>query len=150
MRLEAELWDALGEIAAREHMSVNEVCSRVRRIHHGTGLTSAMRILLISYFRAKAGAMAPASFDELLGQTFPPARGDSGPYPRPADAAPCGAPPAISSALSRFEPMAAGAIPDHRPEWWFAVFRIAGISIWIALTCPHTMRTFHKQGTLRV
>ena len=71
MRLEAELWDALGEIAARENMSVNEVCTRVRRMHQGSGLTSAIRILLISYFRAKAGTAAPASFDDLLGQTFP-------------------------------------------------------------------------------
>jgi predicted DNA-binding ribbon-helix-helix protein len=71
MRLEAELWEALGDIAARENMSINEVCTRVRRVHHGSGLTSAIRILLISYFRAKAGTMGPASFDELLGQTFP-------------------------------------------------------------------------------
>jgi predicted DNA-binding ribbon-helix-helix protein len=66
MRLEAELWDALADIAARENM-----CTRVRRVHHGSGLTSAIRILLISYFRAKSGAIGPASFDELLGQTFP-------------------------------------------------------------------------------
>jgi predicted DNA-binding ribbon-helix-helix protein len=72
MRLEAELWDALNEIAARENMTVNEVCTRVRRAHQGTGLTSAVRILLISYFRAKAGSAMAASFDELLGQTFPP------------------------------------------------------------------------------
>ena len=47
------------------------VCSRIRRIHHGTGLTSAVRILLISYFRAKAGSTSSSTFDELLGQTFP-------------------------------------------------------------------------------
>jgi predicted DNA-binding ribbon-helix-helix protein len=71
MRLEAELWDALAEIAARENMSINEVCTRVRRVHHGSGLTSAIRILLISYFRTKAASVGPASFDDLLGQTFP-------------------------------------------------------------------------------
>lgn len=71
MRLEAELWDALAEIAARENMSINEVCTRVRRVHHGSGLTSAIRILLISYFRSKAGSVGAASFDDLLGQTFP-------------------------------------------------------------------------------
>ena len=74
MRLEAELWDALSDIAARENMSINEVCTRVRRVHQGSGLTSAIRILLISYFRAKSGTMGPASFDELLGQTFPKSR----------------------------------------------------------------------------
>ena len=73
MRLEAELWDALAEIAAREKMTINEVCTRVRKAHQGTGLTSAVRILLISYFRIMP-RKTPISFDELLGRSFPPPR----------------------------------------------------------------------------
>ena len=63
----AGLRKCAAEIAARENMTINEVCTRVRRSHQGTGLTSAVRILLISYFRAKAGTSIVASFDELLG-----------------------------------------------------------------------------------
>jgi predicted DNA-binding ribbon-helix-helix protein len=71
MRLEAELWDALADIAQRENMTVNDICTRVRKAHQGTGLTSAIRILLISYFRARsASPSSSASFDDLLGQTF--------------------------------------------------------------------------------
>ncbi|WP_246337716.1 ribbon-helix-helix domain-containing protein [Azospirillum oleiclasticum] len=64
MRLEPSMWTALEEIAGRERMSVNDVCSRIKnRLEEqnrrkGTTadssdvtLTSAVRTFIVSYFR---------------------------------------------------------------------------------------------------
>jgi predicted DNA-binding ribbon-helix-helix protein len=52
MRLEPELWDALEEICAREQSSVGDVIQRVEEIGHPGGRTSAVRVHLLTYFRA--------------------------------------------------------------------------------------------------
>ncbi len=54
MRLEPELWDALEEICAREHLSLTEVVKQIERIGHPGGRTSAVRVHLLSYFRRAA------------------------------------------------------------------------------------------------
>jgi len=51
MRLEANLWDALGEIAHRERCSVNDLCSRVDARRGKMGLTTAVRASLVQYYR---------------------------------------------------------------------------------------------------
>jgi len=51
MRLEANLWDALGEIAHRERCSVNELCSRVDARRGRMSLTAAVRASLVQYYR---------------------------------------------------------------------------------------------------
>ena len=55
IRLEPELWDALGEICRREDVSTGELIRRIEtgRPHAG-GRTSAVRVHLLQYFRAAA------------------------------------------------------------------------------------------------
>jgi predicted DNA-binding ribbon-helix-helix protein len=52
VRLEQEMWSAFKEIAAREHCTVNDLASRIyRRKKKGQGLTSAIRVFLMLYYR---------------------------------------------------------------------------------------------------
>jgi len=51
MRLEPELWDALGEICGREGMPLGEL---VRRVEGRSGRTSAVRVYTLAYFREAA------------------------------------------------------------------------------------------------
>jgi predicted DNA-binding ribbon-helix-helix protein len=58
IRLEPELWDALGEICRRERMSIAETIraieTRMAGIDHPGGRTSAVRVHIVGYFRAAA------------------------------------------------------------------------------------------------
>ena len=54
MRLEPELWDALEEICAREHLSLAEVVKQIERLEHPGGRTSAVRVHVLAYFRRAA------------------------------------------------------------------------------------------------
>lgn len=69
MRLEPELWDALMEICEREGQDISSV---VRRIESGGsgegGRTSAVRVFVVSYFRAAAtdGGHAAAGHGPLM------------------------------------------------------------------------------------
>ena len=54
MRLEPELWDALEEICAREHLSLAEVVKQIERLDHPGGRTSAVRVHVLAYFRRAA------------------------------------------------------------------------------------------------
>ena len=53
MRLEPEIWDALGEICRREKVPLGEL---IRRVESGTesGRTSSVRVHVLQYFRAAA------------------------------------------------------------------------------------------------
>ena len=51
MRLEPELWEALGEICRRERWSLSEL---VRQVDLAGSRTSSVRIYALSYFRAAA------------------------------------------------------------------------------------------------
>ncbi len=52
MRLEPELWDALGEICGREGVPLGELVRRVERSE--AGRTSAVRVYALTYFREAA------------------------------------------------------------------------------------------------
>lgn len=56
IRLEPELWDALGEICRREHMSLTETIHQVEATQQlndrAGGRTSAIRVHIVDYFRA--------------------------------------------------------------------------------------------------
>ena len=54
MRLEPELWDALREMSLREHMSLAELVHRLEHERGAGGRTSAVRVHVLSYFRAAA------------------------------------------------------------------------------------------------
>lgn len=56
MRLEPELWDALHEICARENLTLASMVQRIERDRAGGGRTSAVRVHVVSYFRAAATA----------------------------------------------------------------------------------------------
>ena len=55
MRLEPEIWDALGEICRRERVPLGEL---IRRVESGgeSGRTSSVRVHVLQYFRAAATA----------------------------------------------------------------------------------------------
>ncbi len=53
IRLEAQMWVALKEIAARERCSIHDLCSLVAsRRKPGLSLTASIRIFLMLYFKA--------------------------------------------------------------------------------------------------
>jgi len=54
MRLEPELWDALLEICKREGLDPGQLVRRVEAQGHAGGRTSAVRVYLMTYFRAAA------------------------------------------------------------------------------------------------
>ena len=53
MRLEPEIWDALGEICGREGIMLGDLVRQAER-GRGGGRTSAVRIYALSYFREAA------------------------------------------------------------------------------------------------
>ena len=60
IRFEPEMWRALEVLCQREGVSIHEFCSRVDSVRGESGLTSAIRAEIITYFlqaleRAEAG-----------------------------------------------------------------------------------------------
>jgi predicted DNA-binding ribbon-helix-helix protein len=55
MRLEPQMWDAIEQIAVREGVTINNLCTQIDKRRSDrtlpVGLTSATRIFIISYFR---------------------------------------------------------------------------------------------------
>ncbi len=57
MRLEPELWEALGEICARERQDLGRLVRQIEAGGHSGGRTSAVRVFVLKYFRdAASGA----------------------------------------------------------------------------------------------
>ncbi len=54
MRLEPELWDALGEICQRENVTLADLIKTIERRGHPGGRTSAVRVHVMKYFRDAA------------------------------------------------------------------------------------------------
>ncbi len=54
MRLEPELWEALGEICHREGHDLHALIRRVDALRSRGGRTSAVRVFVVQYFRAAA------------------------------------------------------------------------------------------------
>ncbi len=54
IRLEPAMWDALEEICQRENLTRNELCGKIDKFRHTSGLTAAIRVFIVSYFRAAA------------------------------------------------------------------------------------------------
>jgi|OM-RGC.v1.027190944 predicted DNA-binding ribbon-helix-helix protein len=51
MRLEPQMWDALESIARLEGMTINNLCTQIDFRRRKTGLTSATRVFIVSYYR---------------------------------------------------------------------------------------------------
>jgi predicted DNA-binding ribbon-helix-helix protein len=54
MRLEPELWEALDELCERERLSVRDAIVRIDAAGHQGSRTSAVRVMLVRYFREAA------------------------------------------------------------------------------------------------
>ena len=54
MRMEPELWEALLEICAREGEDTSALVRKVEQRGHAGGRTSAVRVFILTYFRAAA------------------------------------------------------------------------------------------------
>ncbi|MEO8715112.1 MAG: ribbon-helix-helix domain-containing protein [Acetobacteraceae bacterium] len=54
MRLEPELWEALGEICDREGQDLHELTRAIDALRLRGGRTSAVRVYVLQYFRAAA------------------------------------------------------------------------------------------------
>jgi predicted DNA-binding ribbon-helix-helix protein len=52
--MEHAMWDALEDIASREHKTVGELCAIIATRKIGSNLTAAVRLFIIVYFRIAA------------------------------------------------------------------------------------------------
>lgn len=51
MRLDKETWMSLSDICARERLTIHELCSRIDHARGKSGLSSATRLFVLTYFR---------------------------------------------------------------------------------------------------
>ena len=58
MRLEPELWDAIGEISRAEQVSLSEMIRIIEKSGHPGGRTSAVRVFIVQWYRARTKGMA--------------------------------------------------------------------------------------------
>jgi predicted DNA-binding ribbon-helix-helix protein len=63
LRMEPLLWDSLKDIAEREKLTVNQVCSEIDNRRDAANLTAALRVFIISYYR-NAATSDPGGFAE--------------------------------------------------------------------------------------
>ena len=87
IRLEAQMWSALKEIADRERCSVHELCSLVAtRRKPGLSLTASIRIFLMLYFKAASTEdghtrAGHGGLDRMVGRLMPARRSDGASEP---------------------------------------------------------------------
>lgn len=60
VRLEPAMWEALHQVCQREQKSVHDVVTEIARTQLESSLTAAIRVYLMSYFRAEAMLAAHA------------------------------------------------------------------------------------------
>jgi len=51
LRLEGDIWEALGEICSRENLTVHQLCTVIDQRCYGSSRTSAIRAFIVTYFR---------------------------------------------------------------------------------------------------
>lgn len=51
MRLDRETWTSLTDICLREKITIHELCSKIDKIRDKSGLSSATRLFVLTYFR---------------------------------------------------------------------------------------------------
>jgi predicted DNA-binding ribbon-helix-helix protein len=61
LRLEPTMWDALEEICRREDMTQHELCATIDERRRASSLTAAVRVFILTYFRAAATEEGHAS-----------------------------------------------------------------------------------------
>lgn len=55
------MWDALAEICRREEMTVHDLCELIDERRRASSLTAAIRVFIVTYFRAAATEEGHAS-----------------------------------------------------------------------------------------
>jgi len=65
VRLEPAMWDALTYVCQCERKSLHGVVSEIARGEMASSLTAAIRVFLMSYFRAAAAASAPRRHEQI-------------------------------------------------------------------------------------
>lgn len=70
IRMERLLWESLAELCASEGMTTDQLCSRVDAVRGTAGLTPALRLVMVCYFRERvrrhARADGPMPLDVAL------------------------------------------------------------------------------------
>jgi predicted DNA-binding ribbon-helix-helix protein len=56
VRLEPVMWDALHDIAGRRRVTMNALVTEIDRGRTGPGLTTAIRVYIVEFYRAAAFA----------------------------------------------------------------------------------------------
>ena len=51
MRLDRETWISLSDICQRENMTIHQLCSKIDSAKGNSGLSSATRLFVLTYFR---------------------------------------------------------------------------------------------------
>jgi len=54
MRLEKEVWNALSESCRHQNISLNTLCSQIEKSKDKRGLSSAMRIHALNFYKTQA------------------------------------------------------------------------------------------------
>lgn len=87
MRLELYSWDALREICEREGLTLNELCTMIDKRRGVMGLTAAIRVMILGYFRESLAVQGgrgevrhgtPAFVADILNQLKVPTNGPGG------------------------------------------------------------------------
>lgn len=60
MRLEASMWDGLQDIARRRGMHVNDLVTEIEHNRDMPGLTAAIRVYIVDFYRRALGVTASA------------------------------------------------------------------------------------------
>lgn len=71
VRLEPEFWDALWEIAEREHKTVDQICTTIDETVGELSRTAAIRLFIVSYFDRARAHQARRQVREIEGEVQP-------------------------------------------------------------------------------
>jgi predicted DNA-binding ribbon-helix-helix protein len=62
MRLDRETWISLADICSRRHITIHELCSKIDCIRGKSGLSSATRLFVLTYFRSELNKYEKPTF----------------------------------------------------------------------------------------
>ena len=77
VRLEPVMWDALRDIAQRQHVTVHDLVTEIDRERTASSLTAGIRVFIVDFYRAAAvpagpaPARRPSRLPDIRGQARP-------------------------------------------------------------------------------
>ena len=63
MRLDRETWISISDICERERISIHELCSKIDLARGKSGLSSATRLFVLTYFRSELNKYEKPAFN---------------------------------------------------------------------------------------